>query len=231
MYLGIDPLYIILTVPVFIFSIWAQFKVNSSFKKYSKIATYSGITGARAAQMILEREGIKDVKVQQTGGWLSDHYSPVNKTLNLSQSVYGSNSIASVGVAAHEAGHAIQHFKGMLIMRMWMAMAKPATILSNASVFLIIIGFIFRFFLLAKLGFFFFLFVVIFQIITLPLEFNASNRAKKLLFECGIVSNDEVAGVNSVLGSAAMTYVAATAAAVSQLLYFALILFGGGRRR
>jgi hypothetical protein len=218
-------------VPVFIFSLWAQFKVKSSFSKFSKIGINSGITGAEAARIILEKLGIKDVKIEKTSGWLSDHYSPINKTLKLSSDVYDSNSISAVGVAAHEAGHAIQHFKGMLIMRMWMALAKPATIMSNASVFMIIIGIIFKFFMLAQIGFFFFLIVVLFQIITLPLEFNASNRAKKLLFECGIATNSEISGVNTVLSSAAMTYVAATAAAITQLLYFALILFGGGRRR
>ena len=231
LYFGIDPLYIFLMLPVFIFSMWAQFRVRSSFNKFSKINIESGLSGARVAKTILEKNGITDVKVEETAGWLSDHYSPMQKSLKLSQNVYNSSSIAAVGVAAHEAGHAIQHYKGMLIMRMWMALAKPAAIFSNASIFLIIIGSILQMFMLAKLGLLFFLCVVIFQIITLPLEFNASNRAKELLFDYGLINHDERNGVSSVLTSAALTYVAAAAAAITQLLYFALRLgFFGGRR-
>lgn len=231
MYFGIDPLYIFLMLPVFIFSLWAQFKVKSSFSRFSKINIESGLTGAKVAKIILEKNGITDVKIEQTMGWLSDHYSPMQRVLSLSRDVYNSSSIAAVGVAAHEVGHAIQHSKGMLIMRMWMALAKPTAIISNASIFLIIIGFILQMFMLAKIGLLFFLCVVIFQIITLPLEFNASSRAKELLFNYGLINHDERNGVSSVLTSAALTYVAAAAAAVTQLLYFAfrLGLFGGRR--
>lgn len=231
MYFGIDPLYIFMMVPVFIFSIWAQFKIKSSFSRFSKIEIESGLTGAKVAKIILEKNGITDVKIEQTMGWLSDHYSPMQRVLSLSKDVYNSSSIAAVGVAAHEVGHAIQHYKGMLIMRMWMALAKPTAIISNASIFLIIIGFILQMFMLAKIGLLFFLCVVIFQIITLPLEFNASNRAKELLFNYGLITHDERKGVSSVLTSAALTYVAAAVASVTQLLYFALRLglFGGRR--
>jgi len=228
----IDPLYLIMMLPVIIISLIVQGAVKSSFKKYSQYRVRSGITGSKAAQIILSKTGINNVNIEQTGGMLSDHYSPVQKVLRLSQDVYNSPSISAVGVAAHEAGHAIQHYKGMLIMRMWMALARPAAFFSNAAIILIIIGSIFSLLALAKIGFFFFLGVVAFQVITLPLEFNASNRAKKLLVQYGIVTQEELKGVNSVLNSAAMTYVAAAAAAIVQLLYFALRLgLLGGRRR
>ena len=226
MYYGFDPLYIIMIMPVFLFSIWAQFKVKSNFAKYSKYNIDSGHTGADVAKIILSKNGINNVKVEATSGLLSDHYSPTQKVLRLSAKVFNSSSIAAVGVAAHEAGHAIQHSKGLLIMRMWMALARPASIMSNAAMILIFAGFIFSLFL-AKIGVFIFLGVVIFQIITLPLEFDASNKAKTLLHSYGLITDVEKKGVNAVLNSAALTYVAAAAAAVTQLIYFALRL---GRR-
>ena len=219
---GLDPLYIIMMLPVMLFSIWAQFKVKSNFQKYSQYSSSSGYTGADVARLILERDGIEDVKIEQTSGWLSDHYSPTEKVLRLSSNVYGSSSISAIGVAAHEAGHTIQHHKGMAIMRLWLAFAKPAAFASNAAIWLIIIGFIMRAFALAKIGLLFFTLAVVFQIITLPLEFNASGRAKDLLYKYGIVSKRERKGVSAVLNSAAMTYVAAAVASLVQLLYFAL---------
>lgn len=227
---GLDPLYLIMILPVMIFSLWAQFKVKSNFNKFSKYGVVSGYTGRDVAKLILEKNGINDVAVEETGGILSDHYSPTQKILRLSSKVYNSNSIASIGVAAHEAGHAIQHYKGLLVMRMWMALARPASVISNMATWLIIIGFFLSLFL-AKVGFVLFFIVVIFQIITLPLEFDASNRAKRLLREYGIVTQPEQTGVNAVLNSAAMTYIAAAAASVTQLLYFAIRLgLLGGRR-
>lgn len=229
-YYGFDPLYIILMLPVFIFSMFAQLSVKSNFEKFSKVATRSGYTGKDIAKIILEKNGVNNVTVEPTQGWLSDHYSPVDKKLRLSEGVYNSNSIAALGVAAHEAGHALQHYQGMMIMRLWMALVKPAAFMSNAAIFLILIGSFMSLFL-AKIGFFFFVVVVLFQIVTLPLEFNASNKAKQLLYEYNIVSRDELAGVSAVLNSAALTYVAAAAAALTQLLYFAIRLGLLGNRR
>jgi uncharacterized protein len=226
----LDPLYIMMILPVFLFSLWAQFKVKSSFSKFSKYNVSTGYKGKDAAKIILEKNGINNVRIQPTNGFLSDHYSPTQKILSLSSKVYNSSSIAALGVAAHEAGHAIQHHQGLFIMRLWMSLARPASIMSNAAIWLIIIGSIMQFFQLAIVGLFLFLGVVIFQIITLPLEFDASNKAKKMLFEYGLISNNEKQGVNTVLNSAAMTYVAAAAASITQLLYFALRLGLFGRR-
>lgn len=228
---GIDPLYYIMLAPVIIFSLWAQFKVKSNFSKYSEIKVNSGKTGAEVAKMILDRNSIKDVKVESTDGFLSDHYSPTQKTLRLSNNVYNSSSVSALGVAAHEAGHAIQHHQGAFIMRIWMAFARPMPIVSNAATWLIIIGLIMSSFFMAKIGFYLFLFAVVFQIITLPLEFDASNRAKRLLFDYGIISQSEQKGVKAVLDSAALTYVAAALASITQLLYFAIRLGLFGNRR
>ena len=226
----LDPLYIMMILPVFLFSMWAQFKVKSSFSKYSKFNVSTGYTGKDAVRMILEKNGINDIKVEPTSGILSDHYSPTQKILRLSSRVFNSSSVAALGVAAHEAGHAIQHYQGLFIMRLWVSLARPMSIISNAALWLLIIGSIIQFFQLALIGFFLFLGVVFFQIITLPLEFDASNKAKKMLFEYGLISNNERQGVNDVLNSAAMTYVAAAAASITQLLYFAIRLGLFGRR-
>lgn len=226
----LDPLYIIMILPVILFSLWAQFKVKSIFNKYSSYNVSSGYSGKDAVRIILEKNGINNVRVEQTSGMLSDHYSPTQKVLRLSTKVFNSSSIAALGVAAHEAGHAIQHHQGLLIMRLWMSLARPISIISNAALWLLIIGSIMHFFQLALVGFFLFLGVVFFQIITLPLEFDASNKAKKMLFEYGLISANEKQGVNDILNSAAMTYVAAAAASITQLLYFALRLGLFGRR-
>ncbi len=226
---GINPLYFIMIAPVFLFSLWAQFRVKSSFKKYARYKARSGLTGAAAAKILLEKNGIRDVRVETSQGMLSDHYSPTQRKLALSRGVVNTTSIAALGVAAHEVGHAIQHHRGIFIMRLWQALAIPATFMSNAAIFLIFIGIFFSLFL-AQLGFFIFLGVVLFQIITLPLEFDASRRAKQQLVKYNIITPGEIAGVSAVLNSAALTYVAAAAASITQLLYFALVLFGGGRR-
>lgn len=227
-----DPLYFIIVMPVFIFSLWAQFKVKSSFSKYSKIPNTSGYTGEEAARIILSQNGLDDVRIEKTSGWLSDHYSPADRVLRLSPNVYGSTSISAVGVAAHEAGHALQHAKEYSVMKIWLSLAKPAAFSSNAAIWLIFIGFILGATGLALVGFWLFFFVVVFQVITLPVEFNASTRAKDLLFKYGIVrSTRDRNGVSAVLNSAALTYVAAAAASLSQLLYYAirLGLLGGSR--
>lgn len=227
-----DPLYMILMLPVIVLSFYAQMKVKSNFQKYSKKRNQSGLTGREVAQMLLERNGIRDVKVAKTNGWLSDHYSPSEKVLRLSEGVYNSSSVSAVGIAAHEAGHAIQHHTKFSIMQLWLSFAKPAALASNMSIWLIMIGFFINMMGLAMFGFILFFFVVVFQIITLPVEFDASNRAKKLLSSYNIINLNDRNGVNAVLDSAALTYIAAAAASVVQLLYYAVRLgLIGGRRR
>jgi len=224
--MGFDPLYLLMLAPVLLFSMWASARVKSSFAKYSQVRSRSGITGAEAAARILQTNGLSDVRVERTSGWLSDHYSPKERVLRLSEAVYGSSSIAAIGVAAHEAGHALQHGKGYAIMGLWQMLTKPAAVGSNLSYWLILAGvFITSFKFLMIAGVILFAVVVLFQLVTLPLEFNASSRAKRLIVEMGILGRDEAAGVSRVLGAAAMTYVAAAASSIVTLLYY-LIRFG-----
>lgn len=219
-----DPLYLLLSAPILIFSMLAQWAVKSNFSKYSKVRNSYGISGSEIARLILERNGIMDVKVEPTRGWLSDHYSPSEKVLRLSEPVYNSNSIAAIGVAAHEAGHALQHKFGYSMMSLRQSLAYPASFASNVSVWLIVIGALIGAMGIAKIGFVLFCVVVLFQIVTLPVEFDASRRAKKLLVEYGIADRKDYSGVASVLNAAAMTYVAAAASSISQLLYYAIRL-------
>lgn len=218
-----DPLYLIMIAPVLLFSFWASYKVKSSFKKYSQYASRRGLTGAETARRILDANGIS-IPVERSEGWLSDHYSPREKVLRLSPDVYNSSSIAAIGVAAHEAGHAIQHAKGYAVMGLWQMLAKPAGWGSNLSYILILIGFLLSSFNLVIVGVVLFGLVVLFQFVTLPLEFNASSRAKRLIVEYGILDRQEAAGVAKVLNAAALTYVAAAASALVTLLYWLLRL-------
>jgi len=225
-----DPLYLLLMAPAFIISIGAQIWVKSAFSKYSKIASQSGYSGARAANNILKRNGIDDVDIEEATGFLSDHYDPRTKTLRLSPDVYRSNSLAALGVAAHEAGHALQHAHGYGPLQLRSILVPVTSIGSNLAWPLLIIGFLFHSAMLVQLGIVFFAGVVLFQLITLPVEFNASYRALAALRESGFVSDYEIGGSRRVLTAAAMTYVAAAAAAILQLIYF-LIRAGilGGR--
>ena len=215
-----DPTYIMIMLPALLFSLWASFKTKSAFKKYSKVRVMSGQTGAQAAKTLLDRAGITDVEIKPIRGMLSDHYNPMTKTLALSEGVYGQNSISAVGVACHEAGHAIQHARGYKPMWLRSVLVKPASIGSNFGIYAIIIGLIIGATGLFKIGIVLFAAAVAFQLVTLPVEFDASARAKKLAAEYGIVTEQERVGVNKVLNAAAMTYVAAAAASVLQLLYW-----------
>lgn len=225
-----DPLYLMMMAPVFIFSLVAQWMVKSRYKKYSQYGLQSGLTGADVARQILRANGITDVPVEETGGWLSDHYSPTEKTLRLSADVYQGRSLAAAGIAAHEAGHAIQHASGYAIMQVWQMLAKPASIGSNLAFWVIMIGAFMQAMGLVLLGIIGFAVLVLFQMVTLPVEFNASSRAKQLLYEYNIIRGPEYEGVAAVLNAAALTYVAAAASSVATLLYF-LLRFGliGGR--
>ncbi len=222
MFLGIDPLYWIMMIPVLILSAYSSFKVKSTFNKFSKVSTRSGMTGADVAREILTRNGLSSVNVSETRGFLSDHYDPTKKVVRLSPDVYRSSSVAAIGVAAHETGHAIQHKNSYAPLTLRNMMVPVASIGSNFAWIIIIGGFLLGMLGLVKIGIVLFSVVVVFQLLTLPVEFNASSRAKELLGSYGIVSSSELQGVNRVLSAAAMTYVAAAASAVMTLLYFLL---------
>jgi len=225
------PDYLLFILPALLLSIWASFRTRAAFNKYSKVRTLRGLTGAQAAQEMLRGAGIFDVQVQATGGMLTDHYNPANKTLNLSEGVYNSTSVAAVGVACHEAGHAIQHAEGYKPMWLRSALVPTANIGSSAGYFVMIGGLLFHSPNLIYLGALLFAAVLLFQIVTLPVEFDATARAKRLAVESGIVMPDEEREVSRVLNAAAMTYVAATLTGILTLLYF-LYRAGllGGRR-
>ena len=223
-----DPTYILIIIAAII-SLIAQWRVNSAFSKYSRVASMSGMTGAQAARMILQSNGINDVSVQRISGKLTDHYNPSTKVLNLSESVYGSTSVAAIGVAAHECGHAIQHARGYFPLSLRTALVPVANIGSQLSWVFIIVGAILSFNqTLITIGIIMFSAAVLFQLVTLPVEFNASARALEQLESNGILYRDEVSQTRKVLSAAALTYVAA--AAILQLLRL-IILFGGRGRR
>ena len=226
-----DPLYWIMIIPTMILAMWAQMKVKSSFSRFSKYTTERRLTGADAAEAVLNHAGIRGVRVEETRGFLSDHYDPRKRILRLSPDVFRGRSIAAAGVAAHEAGHAIQHAKGYAPLALRNAMVPLASFGSWLAMPMIILGILLQSMQLTQFGVLAFAALVVFQMITLPVEFDASSRAKTVLVKAGVLSNQaEVAGVNKVLNAAAMTYVAATIAAVVQLLYFAMRagLLGGG---
>lgn len=225
-----DPTYILIIIAAII-SLIAQWRVNSAFSKYSRVASMSGMTGALAARMILQSNGINDVSVQRISGKLTDHYNPSTKVLNLSESVYGSTSVAAIGVAAHECGHAIQHARGYFPLSLRTALVPVANIGSQLSWVFIIVGAILSFNqTLITIGIIMFSAAVLFQLVTLPVEFNASARALEQLESNGILYRDEVSQTRKVLSAAALTYVAAAATAILQLLRL-IILFGGRGRR
>ena len=226
-----DPLYFLFLGPALLLSFWASMKVKSNFKRYSRVATSRGITGAEAAAEILRREGITDVKIVSTRGMLSDHYNPVTKTLALSEDVYASRSIAAVGVAAHEVGHAIQHARGYAPLWLRSILVPTAGIGSSVGYIMMFLGLMIASQGLVLLGAALFSMVFLFQVVTLPVEFNASSRAKAILVNQGIINQNEKVGVDKVLNAAAMTYVAAAISTLMTLLYF-LLRSGllGGRR-
>ncbi len=225
-----DPTYILIILGVII-TLAAQVKLTSTFSKYSSVKSARGYTGKDAAEEILRTQGLHDVSVRHVGGNLSDHYDPRTKTVNLSDSTYNKTSIAAVGVAAHECGHAIQHHKSYAPLTLRTAFFPVARLGSMAAVPLIIIGMFLTgntSALIIEIGIIAFLASVIFQIITLPVEFNASKRAVKLLSSSGILENSELSATKSVLNAAALTYVAAVAASLLQL--FRLLLITRSRR-
>lgn len=224
-----DPTYFLLMIPALLLSMWASWRVKSAFQKYSKVRTASGLTGAQAAERLLASAGITDVEIVPTQGTLSDHYNPTNKTLALSQPVYGSNSVAAVGVACHEAGHAIQHARDYKPMWVRSLLVPTAGIGSKLGYFVMLGGLILMYMgnyqfgqNVVVFGAVLFSAVLLFQIVTLPVEFDATARAKKLAVEQGIVLQQERQGMDKVLNAAALTYVAAAVSTLMTLLYFLL---------
>lgn len=224
-----DPTYILVLIGVVI-SLWASGRVNSTYAKYSRVRSMSGMTGAQAAERILHAAGIYDVRIEHVSGKLTDHYDPRSRVLRLSDAVYGSASVAAIGVAAHECGHAVQDKESYAPLKLRGALVPVANIGTQAAWPIIILGLILgssQF--LINLGIILFSLGVLFQLVTLPVEFNASSRALKMLGDTGILYADEVHQTKKVLSAAAMTYVAAAAASILSLLR--LVLLFGGRDR
>jgi Zn-dependent membrane protease YugP len=226
-----DPMYFLFLAPGLALSLWASWRVKSNFKKYSKVRSSRGITGAEAAAELLRTASIDDVKIVRTAGKLSDHYNPINKTLALSESVYDSSSIAAIGVATHEAGHAIQHAKHYGPLWVRSMLVPTANIGSSIGYFVMLIGLFMASTNMVLVGAVLFSMVLLFQIVTLPVEFDATRRAKALVIEHGIILPQEREGVDRVLNAAALTYVAAAVSTLLTLVYF-LLRSGllGGRR-
>lgn len=224
-----DPTYFLVIIGA-ILSIAASAKVNSTFHKYARVRSMTGMTGAEAAQRLLFHAGITDVAVEHIRGNLTDHYDPRAKVLRLSDATYGSASVAAVGVAAHECGHAIQHKEGYFPLQLRSALVPAANIGSKLGIPIILLGVLFGYNdTMVQIGIWVFALAVAFQIVTLPVELNASSRAVRLLDQQGILAGQEVKDCRKVLSAAALTYVAAAAASILQLLRLVLI-FGGGRR-
>ena len=226
-YYGFDSLYLYLVVPAIIIAIWSQIKVKTTFSKYSAYRT--DINGADAARRVLELNGVYGVKIERVSGKLTDHYDPRTNTIRLSESVCNSFSISAVGVAAHEAGHAVQYAKGYFPIKLRSVILPVCNLGSQLSLPLLIIGLIFNFYFLVKLGVIFFCGAFIFQLITLPVEFNASRRAVNALKDGGVLLTDnDIKYTRRVLSAAAMTYVAAALVSLAQLIRLIAIT---GRKR
>lgn len=235
----IDPLYLILVMPAVLFALIASASVNATFEKYAKQRSLRGLTGAEAARQVLDANGLHSVQIRHVSGKLTDHYDPRDNTIYLSDSVHDNTSTAAIGVAAHEAGHAVQHATHYLPIKIRSAIIPVTNFGSRLAVPLIIIGLILCAWentgafgsLLAYTGIICFALTAVFQLVTLPTEFNASRRAMQALAHGGILSGDELHGARKVLTAAAMTYVAALAVSLAQLLRLLIIVAGSSRRR
>jgi Zn-dependent membrane protease YugP len=226
-----NPQYIVYMLPAMILMMVVQFYVQSAYKKWSKVPARSHMTGSEAAQRLIQRGALYDVRIEGVAGNLTDHYDPRSKVLRLSQGVYQNSSVAALAIAAHELGHAMQDKEDYFPLRFRAALVPAVNIGSYLGWILIFIGLLLNFTQLAILGVVIFSLGALFALATIPVELNASARAKRLLLESGvIVGDDEMRGVNNVLNAAALTYVAALITAVLQLLYFASMVFGGRRR-
>lgn len=223
-----DYYYIILVVPALFLSVIAQIGVKGTYKRYSGILNSRGLTGAAAAQKVLAFYGIYNVRIEQVSGKLTDHYDPRANVIRLSSGVYSGSSIAAVGVACHEAGHAAQHAQNYVPIKIRNAILPVANIGSSAGIYLAIIGYFLGYSILVNIGIVLFAFVVLFQLVTLPIEFNASSRAIKVIDETGLLDVEEQIGAKKMLAAAAMTYVASLLVSIMSLLR--LILRFNSRR-
>ena len=229
-YYGIDMYYIVLVLPCVLFAFWAQNKVNSTFNRYSRVQNLRGLTGAQAAEAVLRYNGVSGVRIEYVSGMLTDHFDPRSNVIRLSSAVYSSTSVASIGVAAHEAGHAVQYAIGYAPIKLRAAIIPLTQFGSMAAMPLLILGLILNTSTLVTIGIAAFGLSTLFQLVTLPVEFDASHRAIQILGNTGILYGDEIRDTRKVLSAAAMTYVAAAAASILSLLRL-LILFGGRRNR
>lgn len=227
-YFFYDQYYIILVIPTLLLALWAQYRVNSTFRKYSRVPCARGLTGAMAARQILDANGLQHIRVERVAGNLTDHFDPRAGVIRLSDSTYNQSSIAAVGVAAHEAGHAVQHAVGYVPIKLRTAIIPITNFGSNLAIPLILIGFVVQFQPLIIAGVLLYSLVAVFQLVTLPVEFNASSRAIATLDSSGMLYGEEVTGARRVLSAAAMTYVAALVTSLAQLLR--LILLANRRR-
>ena len=216
-------LFLILIIPTAILGAYAQHKVSSTYNKWVRVRSRGGITGREAADAVMRKAGVSGVDILETRGHLTDHYDPINKRLVLSSENYRGTSLAALGVAAHEAGHAIQHKVGYKALKLRMALVPITNISSQILPFVIIGGLFFQMLGLLKLGVLVYFVLTIFQLVTLPVEFDASRRAKKELVAIGIVGQDEMVGVSKTLNAAALTYVAAFVSSLANLVYLFLL--------
>ena len=224
-----DPMYFVFLLPALLLAGYAQIKTQGAFKKFGKVMSGSHLTGAQAARQMLNRSGLHAVEIHRVRGYLSDHYNPMNRTLNLSPDVYDSPSLSAIGVACHEAGHALQHANGYAPLKLRSAMVPVTQFSSHAAIFFIIIGFLMSP-VMAKFGIILLAVGVLFSLVTLPVEWDASARAKRQMVTDGIVMPSEAEDAGKVLDAAFLTYVAAAVSAIMTLLYWAMRLgLLGGR--
>lgn len=232
---GFDMTYLVIVLPCLILAMWASANVNSTFKRYSSVYSSRRITGAQAADRVLRANGVTNVRIERVSGHLTDHYDPKSNVIRLSDAVYDSHSVASIGVACHEAGHAVQYAQSYAPIKLRAAIIPITNIGSKLAMPLILLGLLLSFGETVSYGFVYagiacFSLSLIFQLVTLPVEFNASRRAMNAIAEGNILFDEEQKGARKTLTAAALTYVAATAVSLAQLLRL-LVIFGGGRRR
>lgn len=226
-----DPLWLLFAGPALLLALFAQMRISNTYGKYSKVGNMRGITGLAVAKTLLASQGIQDVKIEGTPGRLTDHYDPHTKTLRLSQGVYESPSVAALGIVAHEVGHAVQDHRGYLPLKLRSGLLPLANLGSSLAIILFILGFLFRWAGFLWMGVFLFSAAVLFALVTLPVELNASRRARAMLSSAGMVSAQEMDATKAVLSAAALTYVAVLLQSVGQLMYFIFSALGMGRNR
>ncbi len=225
-----DYYYFILVIPAMLVSLWAQIRVKGTYSKMSKLQNTRGLTGAQAAQRVLSYYGINDVRIEPVAGTLTDHYDPRDNVIRLSQGVYNASTIAAVGIACHEAGHAAQHAESYKPIAVRNAILPVANIGSSSGLWIAVIGLMLNWTILVQIGIILYAFVALFQLVTLPVEFNASSRALKVIDETGMLQDEEYKGARKVLSAAAMTYVAALLVSIMSLLRLILRARSNNRR-